>query len=113
MRVCRAGEDIEAKIEIETRIAFQGITVDVDDVDLHVTFCIDHTAWGARVPRATPEGDGAAWPGHRSWAGILCLVGGEKTQLIIVAVVIRDAVPAALPAIVEIYDAPLPGPGEG
>ncbi|HKA88608.1 MAG TPA: hypothetical protein VKE22_13150 [Haliangiales bacterium] len=29
------------------------------------------------------------------------------------AVVIRDAVPAALPAIVEIYDASLRGPGQG
>ena len=44
MRVCRPGEHIVAKIEIEARIAFQVITEDVDDVDLHVTFCIDHAA---------------------------------------------------------------------
>jgi hypothetical protein len=55
----------------------------------------------------------ASRPGTGRGQGSCAVVGGEKTQLVIVAVVIRDAVPAALPAIVEIYDASLPGPGEG
>lgn len=45
VRTCWPGEDIVAKIELETLIELQMIAENVDDVDLHVAFCIDHTAW--------------------------------------------------------------------
>jgi hypothetical protein len=45
MRVCRPCEDIVAEIELEMLIEFQMIAENVDDANLHVAFCIDHTAW--------------------------------------------------------------------
>lgn len=45
MRVCRPGVDVVAEIKLELLIEFQMIAENVDDVDLHVAFRIDYTAW--------------------------------------------------------------------